>query len=110
MSVCHITQLESTLISTEHSKHEANWFNHKRRERNQAVTHLSDLELVEHILQDFVIPDHVHRHGTGMRRIHQFARNRARRRLQTMKSMNGFQGLKTRTKPNRLARILPTDS
>ena len=74
------------------------------------MSHLSDLELVEHILQDLVIPNHVHRHGTGMRRIHQFARNRTRRRLQTMKSTNGFQGLKTRTKPNRLARILPTDS
>ena len=90
MCTCHITQLESTLISTEHSKHEANWFNHKRRERNQAVTHLSDLELVEHILQDPVILDHVvlrlgvevnlvHQHGTRTRRVHQLARNRAKK-------------------------------
>jgi hypothetical protein len=99
----------------------ANWFNwfqekkssngrHKARERNQAVSHLSDLELVEHILQDLVILDHVHRHGTEMCRINQFARNHARRCLQTMKSTNGFQGLKTRTEPNCLARILHTDS
>ena len=43
------------------------------------MSHLSDLELVEHILQDLVIPDHVHRHGTGMRRVHQLARNRAKK-------------------------------
>ena len=75
--------------------------NNPHAERNPDAAHLRDLEFVEHILQDLVVLDHivlilgveidlVHRHGTRMSRVHQLARNRARRRLQNTKSTTGF--------------------